>query len=383
MNFNRKIYLDNAATTQPFEGVVKIVTDSISVNYGNPSSTHSLGRLAKSQIEKVRKNIAKQLKVQASEIIFTSGGTEANNLILRGCLRDLGVNMVISSKIEHHAVLHSLEALKKEYSFDIQYVNVKKDGDVDIHHLEEILQKTENKKVLVSLMHVNNEIGNILPLLEVSNLCKTHKAYFHSDTVQSIGHFQLDLNEIPIDFITASAHKFHGLKGTGFAYIRKGTGISASTFGGEQEKGMRAGTESVIDIMAMGEAFNQSYKDINENNEYIKELKFYFIEKIKHHFPDSFFNGKSANETQSTYTIVNVAFPSLKEKTDTLLFMLDLQGVMCSKGSACQSGSLQNSHVLSEFLTDEELKVPSLRFSFSVFNTRKEIDEVISVLQKM
>lgn len=378
-----KIYFDNASTTKPFPEVINIVTNCLSDTYGNPSSVHSFGRTAKSQIENVRKKIAKELYANASEIIFTSGGTEANNLILRSAVRDLGVKRIISSPIEHHSVLHTLEKLSEEYAIPLEFVPILPNGNVDVEELERMLQHTDNQPVLVSLMHINNEIGNILPLKKVAEMCKKYGAYFHSDTVQSVGHFPLNLAEIPVDFITASAHKFHAIKGVGFAYIRKGLGVRASIFGGEQEKGVRAGTEPLHNIIAMGEAFCQSYQKLEEYSKYIQEIKKYFIENIKIAFPDCIFNGTCESQTESAYTIVNVGFPSLKGKGDVLLFTLDLQGVMCSKGSACQSGSVQNSHVLTAFLPEENLKIPSLRFSFSIFNTKEEIDTCISILKRI
>ncbi|GET44726.1 cysteine desulfurase family protein [Capnocytophaga felis] len=383
MNLKDRIYFDNASTTQPFAEVLEVLSQTLSDIYGNPSSTHSFGRSAKSLIESARKNIAKELQVQASEIIFTSGGTEANNLILRGCVRDLGVQTIITSPIEHHAVLHTTELLKTEYHIDIHYVRLTEEGDVDLKHLEELLQKTSRQKVLVSLMHVNNEIGNILPLKKVSELCKLYGAYFHSDMVQSVGHFRLNLNELSVDFMAASAHKFHGIKGVGFAYIQKGIDLNGFIFGGEQERGMRGGTEPLHNIVAMEKAFVQSYKNLEENTLYLSELKQYFIKRIKEVFPDALFNGKSADLRQSTHTIINVGFPSLKQKNDTLLFYLDLKGIACSKGSACQSGSTQNSHVLTAFLPEDRLKIPSLRFSFSQFNTKQEIDTLVDVLSTL
>lgn len=378
-----KIYFDNASTTKPFSEVINIVTNCLSDTYGNPSSVHSFGRTAKSQIENVRKKIAKELYANASEIIFTSGGTEANNLILRSAVRDLGVKRIISSPIEHHSVLHTLEKLSQEYAIPLEFVPILPNGNVDVEELERMLQHTDNQPVLVSLMHINNEIGNILPLKKVAEMCKKYGAYFHSDTVQSVGHFPLNLAEIPVDFITASAHKFHAIKGVGFVYIRKGLGVRASIFGGEQEKGVRAGTEPLHNIIAMGEAFCQSYQKLEEYSKYIQEIKKYFIENVKIAFPDCIFNGTCESQTESAYTIVNVGFPSLKGKGDVLLFTLDLQGVMCSKGSACQSGSVQNSHVLTAFLPEENLKIPSLRFSFSIFNTKEEIDTCISILKRI
>ncbi|ATA90216.1 cysteine desulfurase [Capnocytophaga stomatis] len=383
MNLKDRIYFDNASTTKPFAEVIEVLSQTLSDVYGNPSSTHSFGRSAKSLIESARKNIAKELKVQASEIIFTSGGTEANNLILRGCVRDLGVQSIITSPIEHHAVLHSTELLKSEYNIDIHYVRLTEEGDIDLNHLKELLEKTSRQKVLVSLMHINNEIGNILPLKKVSELCRLYGAYFHSDMVQSVGHFRLNLNELSVDFMAASAHKFHGIKGVGFAYIRKGIDLNGFIFGGEQERGMRGGTEPLHNIVAMEKAFVQSYKNLEENMLYLSELKQYFIKRIKEVFPDALFNGKSANLMQSTHTIINVGFPSLQQKNDTLLFYLDLKGIACSKGSACQSGSTQNSHVLTAFLPEDRLKIPSLRFSFSQFNTKQEIDTFVDILSSL
>ncbi|GIJ95461.1 cysteine desulfurase [Capnocytophaga stomatis] len=383
MNLKDRIYFDNASTTKPFAEVIEVLSQTLSDVYGNPSSTHSFGRSAKSLIESARKNIAKELKVQASEIIFTSGGTEANNLILRGCVRDLGVQSIITSPIEHHAVLHSTELLKSEYNIDIHYVRLTEEGDIDLNHLKELLEKTSRQKVLVSLMHINNEIGNILPLKKVSELCRLYGAYFHSDMVQSVGHFRLNLNELSVDFMAASAHKFHGIKGVGFAYIRKGIDLNGFIFGGEQERGMRGGTEPLHNIVAMEKAFVQSYKNLEENMLYLSELKQYFIKRIKEVFPDALFNGKSSNLMQSTHTIINVGFPSLQQKNDTLLFYLDLKGIACSKGSACQSGSTQNSHVLTAFLPEDRLKIPSLRFSFSQFNTKQEIDTFVDILSSL
>ena len=235
----------------------------------------------------------------------------------------------------------------------------------------------------MSLMHINNEIGNILPLKEVATLCKQYNAYFHSDTVQSVGHYPIDLEEIPADFITASAHKFHGPKGIGFAFIRKGIALHSSITGGEQEKGLRAGTEAVHNIVGMEVAFSLSYTNLDRNTEKLKDLKRYFIKQLKHHFPEAIFNGMSDTLDESSYTIVNIGFPSLKNQNSTLLFQLDLKGIACSKGSACQSGSVQTSHVLSAFLPEEALQYPSLRCSFSIFNTVKDVDFLIESLKEI
>ena len=378
-----KVYFDNAATTPLYPEVVEKITEVLSNTYGNPSSTHALGRGAKSLIEYSRKQIAKELKALPSEIIFTSGGTEADNFILHSCVRDLGVQVVISSLIEHHAVLHTLEVLAKEYPIQIVYVNLTERGDIDLQHLKNLLEQYTEKKVLVSLMHLNNEIGNILPLKEVATLCKEKGAYFHSDTVQSVGHYPINLQEIPVDFITASAHKFHGPKGVGFAFIRKGIVLHSIITGGEQEKGLRAGTEAVHNIAGMEVAFNLCYKNLDKNTEKLKNLKQYFIHQLKHHFPEIVFNGTSESLEESSYAIVNVGFPALQHQDNTLLFQLDLKGIACSKGSACQSGSVQVSHVLSAFMPKEALQYPSLRFSFSAFNTIEEVDFLIESLKEI
>ena len=378
-----KVYFDNAATTPLYPEVVEKITEVLSNTYGNPSSTHALGRGAKSLIEYSRKQIAKELNALPSEIIFTSGGTEADNFILHSCVRDLGVQVVISSLIEHHAVLHTLEVLAKEYPIQIVYVNLTERGDIDLQHLKNLLEQYTEKKVLVSLMHLNNEIGNILPLKEVATLCKEKGAYFHSDTVQSVGHYPINLQEIPVDFITASAHKFHGPKGVGFAFIRKGIALHSIITGGEQEKGLRAGTEAVHNIAGMEVAFNLCYKNLDKNTEKLKNLKQYFIHQLKHHFPEIVFNGTSESLKESSYAIVNVGFPALQQQDNTLLFQLDLKGIACSKGSACQSGSVQVSHVLSAFMPKEALQYPSLRFSFSAFNTIEEVDFLIESLKEI
>ena len=378
-----KVYFDNAATTPLYPEVVEKITEVLSNTYGNPSSTHALGRGAKSLIEYSRKQIAKELNALPSEIIFTSGGTEADNFILHSCVRDLGVQVVISSLIEHHAVLHTLEVLAKEYPIQIVYVNLTERGDIDLQHLKNLLEQYTEKKVLVSLMHLNNEIGNILPLKEVATLCKEKGAYFHSDTVQSVGHYPINLQEIPVDFITASAHKFHGPKGVGFAFIRKGIALHSSITGGEQEKGLRAGTEAVHNIVGMEVAFSLSYTNLDRNTEKLKDLKRYFIKQLKHHFPEAVFNGICDTLDESSYTIVNIGFPLLKNQNSTLLFQLDLKGIACSKGSACQSGSVQTSHVLSAFLPEEALQYPSLRCSFSIFNTVKDVDFLIESLKEI
>jgi cysteine desulfurase len=374
----KQVYFDNAATTQVRDEVIDRMTDVIKNNYGNPSSTHGIGRSSRVLIEQSRKTISKYLNVSPGEIIFTSGGTEADNLALQSAVKYLGVKHIITSKIEHHAVLHTVQDLEKTAGIQISYVHVNDKGEVDYNHLEQLLQK--NEKSLVSLMLVNNEIGNILDIQRVGKLCKANKALFHCDAVQCVGHFKMDLQDIPVDFMAVSAHKFHGPKGVGFAFIRKNSGLKPLIFGGEQERGLRAGTESVHNIVGMETAFKLAYDTLETEQAYISDIKQYFILELKKALPEVKFNGLSGELYKSTYTLVNVCLPFSEEQGQILLFQLDLKGIACSKGSACQSGSVKGSHVLMEILNEEDMKKPSLRFSFSIYNTKEEIDYVISVL---
>ena len=375
------VYFDSAATTQIREEVVEKMTSVLKENYGNPSSTHSFGRSSKTLIEQARKTVAKILNVKASEIVFTSGGTEADNLALNSAVRDLGVERIITSRIEHHAVLYTVNQLQDCFDVEVEYVNIDSKGNVDLNDLEERLKSSE-KKTLVSLMHVNNEIGNKLDLKKTAELVKSHRALFHSDTVQSIGHFNLDLSEIPVDFTAVSAHKFHGPKGVGFAFVRSHSGLKPLIFGGEQERGHRAGTEGVHNIVGLEESLKLAYENLEEEKEYISSLKKYFIESLKKQVPGVKFNGACEDFENSTYTLLNVCLPLSQEKALMLLFQLDLKGIACSKGSACQSGSDQGSHVLNAFLSEEDKKKPSLRFSFSRYNTKEEIDYVVKTLKE-
>ena len=376
----KQVYFDNAATTQIREEVIDVMTLVMKKTYGNASSSHSYGRSAKAIIEQSRKKIASFFNVSAGEIIFTSGGTEADNLVLRSAVRDLGVKHIITSRIEHHGVLHTIDALIKEYNILVTYLNIDVNGDVDIDQLEGVLKS--NDKVLVSLMHVNNEIGNILDIKRVADLCKTNNALFHSDAVQSIGHYKLDLQTVKVDFIAASAHKFHGPKGIGFAFVRKNTGLKPITLGGEQERGLRAGTESIHNIVGLEKALSMAYDNFSIEYNYVKNLKAYFVNKISNTIPNVSFNGNSASLITSTYALVNVCLPISLKKSAMLLFQLDLKGVACSKGSACQSGSSQKSHVLYELLSKADLEKPSIRFSFSIYNTLEDVDYLISVLKE-
>ena len=375
------VYFDNAATTPLRKEVVDLISKILIENFGNPSSSHSYGRSSKVLLEQSRNSIASILNVSASEIIFTSGGTEADNLILNSCVRDLKVTRIISSPIEHHAVLYTIAQLKLIYNIKVDHVKLNSFGKVDINDLESLL-KQSNEKTLVSLMHVNNEIGNMLDIKRVATLCKENNALFHSDTVQSIGHFDLDFNEIPIDFAAVASHKFHGPKGAGFAFIRKNTGLKPLILGGEQERGLRAGTESIHNIVGMAEALTIAISNLKEEKAYITEIKDYFKNELIKAVPEVCFNGLCDDNKESTYTLLNVALPISTNKAMLLQFQLDLKGIACSKGSACQSGSNSGSHVLNAFLSDDKLKKPSIRFSFSSFNTKEEVDYVIQVLSE-
>ena len=372
------VYFDNAATTSIRKEVIDKMSTVMKEVYGNPSSTHSFGRKSKAYIENARKSIAFILNAEPQEIIFTSGGTESDNMIIQRAVMDLNIKTIISSPIEHHAVIHAIEKLN-----NINYNNVSltKDGSVDLEHLEKLLSENNDLK-LVSLMHVNNEIGNILDLKKVGDLCKKNNAYFHTDAVQGIGHFEIDLTELSIDFLSAAAHKFHGPKGVGFLFIRKNSGLKGLIHGGQQERGLRAGTEAVHNIVGMQLAMELSYKNLEKEQTIILDLKKYFLKKLNELFPDIIINGLSGSYELSTYTIINVTLPLDKEKSKLIEFHLDLNGIACSKGSACQAGSSIGSHVLNCIHSDSLKEKPSIRFSFCSDNTKKEVDYVIDVLKK-
>lgn len=373
------IYLDNAATTPIDPDVIAVIHQSMQENFGNPSSTHQFGRKAKNVVENARKSIANVLNVSAAEIIFTAGGTEADNLILYNAVANLGVERIISSRIEHHAVTHTVEFLKAEHNIIVEYVQVDSKGNINEDHLKKLLESSD-QKTLVSLMYINNEIGNILPWQRIGNLCREHNALFHSDTVQAIGHYKIDLQEIPIDFIVASAHKFHGPKGVGFAYFRKGFGIKPLLHGGDQEKGARSSTENVHSILGMEKALQLATASLEEDKKHMNALKLYFMQALKDLNPSIQFNGNSGDLEKSSCTILNVLFPV---KNDMMLFSLDLSGIAVSGGSACQSGSNAGSHVLNEILNESDSELTSVRFSFSRYTTQEDIDSTLEKLKKL
>jgi len=375
----KNVYFDNAATTPIRAEVVDVMHEVLKDNFGNPSSTHAFGRSAKTQIETARKSIAKHFNAHPQEIIFTSGGTESDNMLVRCAVQDLGVETVITSKIEHHAILHAVEYLAERKLATVLYVKTDADGAVDYTDLAHLLAADDSKK-LVSLMHINNEIGTILDLERVSNFCKTHDALFHTDAVQGVGHYAIDLEQIAVDFLSAAAHKFHGPKGVGFSFVRKNSGLQPFILGGSQERGLRAGTESVHNIVGMAKALEIAYAKLEDEQQYLKELKAHAIKQLTDAFPDIHFNGCCSDMERSTFTLVNVALPISEEKASLLNFHLDLNGIACSKGSACQSGSAKGSHVLEEVVPVALKNWPSIRFSFSVFNTQDEVDYLVKTL---
>ncbi len=375
----KKVYFDNAATTSMLDEVVEVMVSSMRDNYGNPSSTHQLGRKAKVQLETSRKSIAKKLNVSSSEIFFTSGGTEGNNLVLRNAVENLGVKKIITSKIEHHAVLDVVIALQETNDFKLEYVNLDELGRVDLLDLE---YKLANAKVksLVSLMWVNNEIGNVLEIKKVGEICRKNNTLFHTDAVQAVGHFPIDMEKLSIDFLVASAHKFHGPKGVGFLYANTAHTLLPMFYGGGQEKGKRSGTENVVSVLGMEKALDIAVKNLEDDKKQMMRVKSYFINKLKENFNGVSFNGCSGIATESSCAILNVRFPV---DNKLMLFNLDLNGVFASAGSACQSGASKKSHVLQGILNEENMSKTSIRFSFSKFSTFEEVDFVVEKLKKV
>ncbi len=373
-----RVYLDNAATTPIDPDVVEAMLPYLESTFGNPSSTHFFGRQAKAAIENSRRSVAKNLNCSPSEIIFTSGGTEADNMAISIAVNQLNCKTIITSSIEHHAVGHTAENICASKDVQLKHVKVDEFGHVKLDHLEELLKETEGK-AFVSLMHGNNEIGNLLPLKKVSAMCRQHGAYFHSDTVQTMAHYEFDMQNIDIDFITCAAHKFHGPKGIGFLYIKKSVKSAAMIHGGAQERGLRGGTENLYGIVGLAKALEIANHDIQAHQTHVQALKSYMIEKLREYFDDIDFHGDIRPEN-SLYTVLNVCFPKT-DKSAMLLFTLDLKGICCSGGSACSSGSSKGSHVLEGINAD--MTRPNARFSFSRFTTKKEIDYTIDILKEV
>ncbi len=370
-----KVYLDNAATTPLDPEVFEAMKPFMLEDFGNPSSTHSHGRKVRAAIESARKKVAELLNCTPGEIIFTSGGTEADNTLIISGVQTYGLKHIISSAIEHHAVTHTIETLAKSGGVQYHAVRLDEYGHIDLTHLEELLKA--NPKALVSLMHANNEIGNLLPLKQVGELCKRYDAFFHSDTVQTMGHYRHNMKELHVCGLTAGAHKFHGPKGVGFMYIRKDRKIGQFIHGGAQERNMRGGTENVYGIIGLAKALEIAYREMDEHEPYIKGLKQRMIEKLKTEIPGVSFHGDSANLERSLYTVLNVSLPE-SDENEMLLFNLDLQGISASGGSACSSGATTGSHVLGALYPNS--KRGAVRFSFSKFNKPEEIDFVVDKL---
>jgi cysteine desulfurase len=369
-----RVYLDNAATTPMAPEVIEKMSEVMKNHFGNPSSIHGYGREAKAVIEIARREVGKLINAEPKEIIFTSGGTEADNMAITAAVKDFGVQRIISSEIEHHAVIHSIENLE---NVKIDFVNVSDTGMIDLVHLEELLKSDE--KTLVSLMHANNEVGTLLPIKKVSELCKKYDAFFHSDTVQTMGHYKIDVQEMGADFITCAAHKFHGPKGIGFLYVNKNLNISPLIQGGAQERGLRGGTENLIGIAGLAEAFKMTNVDIEGHINHVQGLKNYMMAELKKSIPTVQFHGET-DPDKSLYTVLNVCFPDFENKS-MLLFLMDLDGIACSGGSACTSGSSTGSHVLRGINADSNR--PNARFSFSRYTTKAEIDYALSIIEKV
>lgn len=370
-----RVYLDNAATTPLDPEVFEAMKPWMLEDFGNPSSTHAHGRKVRAAIESARKKIAELLNCTPGEIIFTSGGTEADNAILHGAIHTYGIKHVISSAIEHHAVEHTLATLAKTGAVGLHYVDLDEKGHVRMDHLRQLLRDYPN--ALVSLMHANNEIGNLLDLQQVAELCEQHQAYFHSDTVQTVGHYRHDLQKIHVHGLTAAAHKFHGPKGVGFMYIRKDKKITPFVHGGAQERNMRGGTENVYGIIGLAKALEIAYRDMDEHVHHIEQLKAHMIEKLREQLPGVSFHGDSDNLSKSLYTVLNVSLPE-SDENGMVLFNLDLQGISASGGSACSSGASTGSHVLGALYP--ESKRGAVRFSFSKYNTLADIDFAVTKL---
>jgi cysteine desulfurase len=375
-----KVYLDNAATTPLAPEVFEAMAPILKSDFGNPSSSHFFGRSARALIENSRRSIAGHLNCHSSEIIFTSGGTEADNMALLCAVKELGVKRIITSRLEHHAVGHTAENICAEFDVELQYVRHCGKGNIDLENLEELL--TDSKKTLVSLMHANNEIATLIPLKEVAQMCRKHRAFFHSDTVQTMGHYAFDLKELDIDFLTCAAHKFHGPKGIGFLYSNLKTQMIPMIHGGSQERGYRGGTENIYGIVGLSAAMDLAYSDLTEHQHHVQGLKDYMIDELKKYFSDVYFHGETAKE-KSLYTVLNVCFPAT-DKASMLLFTLDLKGVAASGGSACSSGATKGSHVLDGIQAD--MNRPNVRFSFSRYTTKEEIDyaigQIVNIFEK-
>lgn len=374
---SNRIYLDNAATTALDEQVLAAMMPYLTTHFGNPSSIYSYGRESRLAIENARKTVAKILHAHPAEIFFTSGGTESSNTAITAAVRDLGCKHIISSVIEHHATTHTVEHLYHNGEAALSYVKLLPNGHIDLEDLERLLAESE-EKCLVTLMHANNEIGNLLDIEAVGNLCKLYNAIFHSDTVQTVGHYPFNLRNIPVHFITGAGHKFHGPKGVGLLYINENVKIKPFVHGGSQERNMRAGTENLYGIVGFAKALEIATAQYDDESNYIKSLKLYMLEQLKKHIKGVSFNGDPIG--RSLYTVLSVSFPKT-EKSEMILFNLDINQICASGGSACTSGADAGSHVI-RAINNNPNQV-TVRFSFSKYNTKEEIDQVIEKLKEL
>lgn len=372
-----RIYLDNAATTSLDPAVLEAMMPYLTKHFGNPSSIYSYGRESRMAIENARKSVAKILNAHPAEIFFTSGGTESSNMAITASVRDLGCKHIISSPIEHHATSHTVEYLYQNGEAALSYVKLLPNGHIDLNNLENLLEESE-EKCLVTLMHANNEIGNMLDIHAVGELCKKHNAIFHSDTVQTVGHFPFNLRNTPVHFITGAGHKFHGPKGVGMLYINENVKIKPFVHGGSQERNMRAGTENLYGIIGFAKALELATTNYESDNAYITELKLYMMEQLQKNIKGIAFNGDPTG--QSLYAVLSVSFPKT-EKSEMILFNLDINHICASGGSACTSGADQGSHVI-RAINNNPNQV-TVRFSFSKHNTKAEIDAVVEKLKEL
>ncbi|MFT4023667.1 MAG: cysteine desulfurase family protein [Flavihumibacter sp.] len=373
----KRIYFDNAATTALSNDVLEAMLPYMKEKFGNPSSIYSYGRESRLAIENARKSVAKILNAHPAEIFFTSGGTESSNTAITASVRDLGCKRIITAAIEHHAVLYTVEHLRNRGEAELVFVKLLPDGHIDIENLEQLLAGSETK-TLVTLMHGNNEIGNILDLHAVGNLCKLYGAIFHSDTVQTVGHYPFDLRNTPVHFITGGGHKFHGPKGVGLLYVNENVQIQPLILGGSQERNMRAGTENLYGIVGFAKALELATAAYEEESSRIRDLKWYMAAQLKEHIPGITFNGDTFG--RSLYTVLNVSFPKT-EKSEMILFNMDINGICASGGSACTSGADLGSHVI-RAINNNPNQV-AVRFSFSKYNTKEEVDRVVEKLKGM
>ncbi len=372
-----RIYLDNAATTPLDKEVMQLMISVMETHYGNPSSIHAHGREVRTLVEKARKSVANLLNTAPSNIFFTSGGTEADNTAIRCAIEDFQIKHAITSKIEHHAVVHTLEMLEKKGLIKLSFVNINSKGVIDYDHLEQLLQT--NERSFVSLMEANNELGTLTDIERVGDLCETYQALFHSDTVQTMGHYPHDLSKLKAHFVVCAAHKLHGPKGVGILFVNPSIKINPMIFGGSQERNMRGGTENVYGIVGLAKALEMAYEGMEKHHRHIQELKTYMMSEFKKAIPEIEFNGETGTHN-SLYTVLNICFPKM-DMADMLLFNLDINGISASGGSACSSGSNIGSHVLTAIGADPER--PSIRFSFSKFNNKTEIDYVVQKVKNI